>query len=297
MGSSVCYDAILGAVNLKQVRNTSFAPNVEIIRDRAGASTAAAFIGVLSANPQVTFTTGDVAGVIGGIPVGTGLWVPSGTITVPFAERAVGGTFSGTLSHMALSAVRGLVAATTFSASHNDQAGATAEVLCQLLSSDGITQPVSVAVNQSLAASTFNALYRMGPVVVNSTQLTSVTQFSVTTGLQIEPESYDGEPFARNAYLMTEIDPTISITFKDFDTLATYGPLFASLTSAVAYFRKNADGGVTVADITAEHCSFTAGAGLSVNQEATAAAQQSGSASIVLQPKTLAASATAAIAV
>jgi hypothetical protein len=297
MSRVVAYDCVLDAVNLRQVRSTGFSPNVELIRDRAGGATAAAIVALLSANPQVTLKSGDVAGAITNLGIGSGLWIPSGTITVPFLGRALGGTFTAGAAHETLSAQRALVVPKSFAASHNDQAGATVEIMAQLLSIDGFTAPVATNTNQTLAASAFGALYRMGPVILNSAQLSGVTQVSVTTGLDVDTDSYDGEPYPRDAYLKTAIDPTISITFENYTALAAHGPLFAALTSAVCYFRKVADGGVTVSDATAVHCAFTATGGLSINQDASAEVQKSGSATIVLNPKTLAASATSAITI
>lgn len=294
--SVVAYEAILGTgYTVKQVRSANYAPNVQVARDRANGNSAAAIVTMMSADPQVTLTTGDVGGAITGLGSSGILWLASDTITLPFMSRAVGGVFASGSSHPQIDATRALAVLQSVTASHGDAAGATASIMAHLLSEDGVTAPVSISANNALAATAFGAMYRLGPTLMNAALLSTVTQVTVNTGLTVEVEAYDGDPYAARAFVGGDVDPTITLTFRDFDALAAIGPLYASLTSLNVHLRKCADGGVTVADASTVHVKISAAGGMSVVEGADAEARSSGQANLTIQAKSLTYAAASAI--
>lgn len=288
------YDAVIGAVNLRQCRAATWNPNAQIDRQRVSGGLDASEIYLMGAEPRAQFESFDLAGVITGISVSAGLSVASGTITLPYQKRANMGTFAGVGSHFTLTGANGLTIPKSFQANQND-AGASVSLETVFLSTTGLAAPVTAAVNQSLAAQAFNASYRMGPVYIGGVQVPQITGIRVDTGLRLEVLKYDGAVYPVKVVIVSR-DPAIEITFEDFDALGTYGPIFANMGSGcAAYFRKKSDGGTVVADASTVHCKLSFAAGITNVQSASASEQGNGSATMRLEGKTLTASNASAI--
>lgn len=293
--ADVVYDAIFGATNIRQVRSSQLSQSVERNRARVSGSPYTSEFHVVSAEPVVNFTSGDLAtAVTAMLASSTGLLVSGGAISIPYQKTAQGGTFRGTLAHTVLSATDGFAVIDSVSARHGDPQGAAVEIAAHLLSSDGETAPLTGAVDQTLAAQAFVATHSLGPVSLNGTQLEKVVSAAVNPGYTVQKFSYNGLPYPTEVRVAS-IDPTLTIEFEDFDALVTYGPLFSSLTAAAVHYRKRADGGTLVASGTPAHARFSVADSLAVNESASASAQENGSATIVIEGKTLTASGASAI--
>lgn len=291
--ADVAYDAVLGGLTLRQVRRSGVSPGIQLIAARASGAVAPSAFYVDQADARATFESMDVAGVIGGLSMQTGLFVSGGTLVIPWNRRANGGTFAGTLSHFTVSAATGLVIPKQFSAQQNG-GGAVASLEVAFLSSDGLTSPIASNVNQTLAAQAYNVLYDLGPLSVNSVQVPRITGVTVNPGLTVAVRRYDGAVWPTEIHIERQ-DPTIDITFEDFDTLNSYlnG---AAITAVAAYFRKRAPGSTYVAAGTAQHVKFSFTAGMVTAEDVSAEQQNAGQATLRLTGASLAASATQAIA-
>jgi hypothetical protein len=105
---------------------------------------------------------------------------------------------------------------------------------------------------------------------------------------------FDGAIYPTLVFIKSR-QPTIKITFENFDILSTWGPLFAAATTAAAYFRKRATGATYIADATAGHIKLSIATGLSVVDSAESSEQENGSASITLTGLALSSSTATAI--
>lgn len=252
------YSAVIGAVTVGQVESSTLSNNNTIVRGYAsGATTAGAFyLGM--AEPKVTFTTTDLDTVLDGIGA-TGLCVSSGTITVPWASQGCSGT-TGTGTHTALTGANGFAVMTSVSARQGD-AFAQGQVELALLSSDGLTAPMTAASNASLSASSLVAQYRLGPVYIGGSQVTQVTGVTVNFGVGYITRSYNGGTYPTNTYI-ERIEPTIDITLENQAVIASLGPLFSSLSNGYVYLQKLSSGGSVVSAATDEHIAISFASGI-----------------------------------
>ena len=292
------YDAIIGSGNnLRQVVSSQYSPNGNIILGSAsGAIDPSALYGG-PANPTVLFETADVAGALGLMSVTAGLHVSSGTITIPYNKRVNGAAFAGSTSHMTISGTNALIIPVQISGSQDNPAVIlTVQVI--FYSSTGLANPVTFNTGASLAAQAFNAQYDFGPVYADlgsgSAQVAEATGWTVNTGMVVVPRRYNGGVYPSKVFI-AQRNPTIEITFEDFDDAAAFGTVYDALTSCAVYARKRTDGGTHVADATEEHCKFSFGAGIADIKTLGGSERTNGQASIMLTGKALTAATTSAI--
>lgn len=290
----VLHDVIFGAgTAIKQCQTVSHTNNIEkyIGRNSGGASPEE--VVVVSAEPTATVATFDIAGFVGIFGV-AGAAVSSGTVTLPFRKRANGSTYAGATSHFTMTGANAFGYPTSFTATQDSAATATAEI--KFLSSDGKTNPLSSATGATLGAQAYNVSYTLGPAGVNGTQIPEVTGITVNPGRIVQVKRFNGFPYATTCEVVT-IDPTIEITFADFDAIDTYGPMFSSNigNDVTSFFRKMADGSTRVADATAEHILFTLSGGICEISDFSASDTSDGSATLMVTGESLTVSATSAI--
>lgn len=266
------YDATLGSLTLKQVRGTQLTANGQPINGVTSDGVLSEIFGGRK-DLRSTFETDDVDGVAAVANFVTqGLAVTSGTILVPFQARQNKATFAAGESHYAVSGANGLIIPTGFSVA--DQGSATASLEAIFLSSDGNTAPVSELTAQSLSASSFNAMYGLGPVIITTSGptdlvLTRPGGFSVRPGITTRVEFNGGRNYAEEVFIILPIVPTIEVTCYDLaDFVGAIGG-WNAITGLNCYFRKRAVAGF-VADGTSEHIKFSfadglADAGISVS--------------------------------
>jgi hypothetical protein len=209
------------------------------------------------AEPVASWTTSDLATMLAGIDIGTGLCLSSSTITIPWAVQTCAGD-AGSGGHYVISATAGFAMVQSISARQGDTA--TAQVECCLLSSTGHATPATSVVNGSLASQTFVSEFRLGLTKINSTTVTGVTGVQINPGVSYEKRTNDGGTYPTHTFL-GEVNPTIDLTFENQAVANTYGPIFAVMTNGYVYLRKKTEGGTVVADATAEHIGISFGGG------------------------------------
>lgn len=266
MGQATVYDAVLGAgENLRQVTRSRYTPNARVITGRVtGGHTPSAYYGH-SAAPVYLLESVDIGGLMGltGFSPSAGMYRTSDTVQIPYQERSAGGKFAGTLSHDVISGTDALIVPTRFAASQQDP-GAVAELEVNFISTDGLTAPTSLAINQTLGAQAFNALWGLGPVTVGGTQVTKVTGFAVNTGVQAERRIYDGGAYPSDVYIPSDapIIPSVDLTFENMSGLNAFSTIFAAGAETICYFRQRADGSTFTSDVSTVHIKFTLSAGI-----------------------------------
>lgn len=263
---SVVYEAVLDAVTIKQVTGTSVNFGLKHARASMSATVATSQVALVSAEPVVSITSADLAGIIATISPTAGLVVSSACV-IPFADRADGAAFQGSSAHQTLSFVNGLVVPVEISASQDSEEGA----LCKLdvhvaaASDPGQTSPFTFNTGASLASATFTGMYDLGPVKIASTTISGVKSSSVKFGINVQKMRYGGQvwPLISGIYIVS-IEPVLSVTFEDTASAQAAGEFAATATTATAYFRHRVAGSAHVANATATNVSCTITGGMNM---------------------------------
>lgn len=284
-----CYEAILDSNTIRQVYESSLDTQANVDKDRANGSTGPSLQALRSAVPMARFTTGDLQSLIEiSNFFNAGMNVPSNGITLPLIKRADGGTYASGTNHLAVTAASALTIPLEVSAEHDSEEGVSCNCETYFRSDDGRTVPYSVSSSAALAAASFAASYKMGPVVINGTQLPRCKSWRVVTGLQVDPQSFCGNEYPTELFLQAEtIDPMIEITLESPEQLADLAPLFLNLTSATVYARHKADGGVTELDTANTHAKFSFTEGIGIMGGFESAFGSNASSTITLHGKSL----------
>jgi hypothetical protein len=257
MGAMI-HDAVLGSLTLAQCSQASYQPNAEITRGRSSGAVLAEATFLNKSEPVCSWTTSDLATMLAGIDIGTGLCLSSSTITIPWAVQGCAGDL-GSGNHYVISATAGYAHVQSISARQGETA--TAQVECCLLSTTGYAVPATSVVNGSLASQTFVSEFRLGLCKINSTTVTGVTGVQINTGISYEKRTNDGGIYPNHTFL-GEVNPTVDITFENQAVANTYGTVFTTMTNGYIYLRKKAAGSTVVADATAGHIGISFGGGI-----------------------------------
>ncbi|HRA88506.1 MAG TPA: hypothetical protein PK992_10555, partial [Planctomycetaceae bacterium] len=224
--------------------------------------------------------------------ISVGLYIASGTITIPGKVRAAGGLFAAGSSHVGLAGTDALIVPTTIEASQ-DSDFATGGFDIHWLSNNGLTKGCDDATGAALGTQAFGSEYALGPCYINATLIAGVQSFRVTPGFEItKPPLGSGAIFPTQA-MIKKVEPTIQITVNDFAAIAGTIGDWTEMTSANCYLRKRADKAVYSA--TTDNIRFTFAAGLTDTDSFDIANNDDGSATITLHGKALTASAAVAI--
>lgn len=252
--ADVLYDAILGGTTVRQILDGGFNANAQIIAGRASGAIDPSELYGAQAAPNAPFETSDLAGLLGGVSVTSGLSISAGTITLPFQKRANQAEFQGSLSHPAIDATDGLVIIESISSRQGEGGGGlvTARGQVIFISTDGATDPVSGSTGNSLASQSFSAQFDHGPAVVNSSEVAECVGWTANTGISVRLKFYQGLPYP-TAVFITRRRPTIDVTFEDLDDAMGFLGSFTALTGFDVYGRKYSDGASHVAEGTAQH--------------------------------------------
>lgn len=275
--ADVVYDAVIGALTLRQVSQGSYDPGANVIAARASGAIDPSELYAGSATPRASFQSGDLAGLLGAVSLSAGLAISSGTITLPFQKRANQGAFAGSSAHPAIAATDGLLVVTSIESGQDR--GVTASMDLHFLSTDGATDPVSGSTGNSLGAQSFTAQFDHGPGLVNATEIDELVGWRVNPGITVRAKHYQGLTFPTRLYIVSR-DPSIDLTFEDLDAAMAFLGSYTALSSVNVYARRFADGAAHVAEATTSHAKFSLGDGIGVIGPVQAAGQAEGSATI-----------------
>lgn len=290
MASDVLYDAVLGALTLKQVTRGSFAYGGQpIAGTQSGMLDVTEYFGG-QADPRAKFTSTDVGGVLASISATAGLAVSAGTISIPFQKRSNQATFAGSGSHFKVTGANGLTIPVSAEASQDGEA--TIELETVFRSTDG-TNPVTLSTAQSLAGLAFNKHWTLGPVSVNGVVIEEAISARINFGITVTVKRFGGLNFPQRIYVVTR-RPSIDVTFNDFDELADFAGAFTVMTAAVVYFRHRS-GATFAADNATSHCKFSFTDGIVGTESLEASNEADGTATLRMYGETLTASGASAI--
>lgn len=214
------------------------------------------FSGIQGQAPRFSLTTSQVGAVLGkittkGLILATGFEIYNQLVDTATALRKSGST------HQKVAIATGLVIPRTLSCSSGGEARLTFDVVG--VNAAGTTCPVALTESQALpTVSGISALFTLGPVKINGTQLEGNSDVSIDFGIRERLIQLDGVPYPQ-AVVIDSIMPKVTIKNKNASALATLGLAGTAqgATDSVIYFRKMLANGIRTADGTAEHLSFT----------------------------------------
>lgn len=280
-------DAILDAITVRQITNSSHATNQQLRKAMNSGGAVVQQVSGKSIGEVTTLTTGDIAALLAAGTntfISVGLYIASGTITVPYTKRAAGGIAASGTAHPGLTGATALIVPTGFEASEEgDIATGTFDV--HWLSADGITKGCDDFTGAALASQSFNGEYTLGPVYINATEITGVQSFRVNPGIDVVKPPLGSGSIAPVMASIKMVNPTIEITVNDFEAVAGTVGDFTAMTSANCYFKKRADAGIFASST--NHCRVTFAAGLADTGTVSVSNNDDGSATITLHGKTL----------
>lgn len=291
------YDAIIGGLTLRQVLSCDYTPNVQAVYGRYSGGVDPQQVSVLSGDFRAQLESADLGGCFAVVSPQAGLAIASpGSILLPYNSRAPGGTFAGDLANVIAGGTLGLLVPRSVSAQQDDAKGATVTLEFFFASADGATVPVSFNANQSLSAQAFNALWSLGPVVLNDTPIGGLKGSEVQFGITVpDPNRYGGLPFNGIEGLnITERQPMASATFQDVVTAGGFGN-YGEIDEAVVYYRARAAGGTHWANASGVHVAFTLTGGLYKLRSINAQGQTNASHVLELCPLSVAVSVSSTI--
>lgn len=258
MATGALFDAVVGAVNIYQVSDSSYEPNLTVAQHHYSGGVAPQQSDIVSGEPVVSITSGDIVTVLDGVDSVAGLAVSAGTVTIPIKNRAAGGLFASGSNHHTVSATHGLLVPVSITANQDDEDGAKIQLEFHAASSTGLVDPITHNASQSAGSQTFTAVHDLGPVKVNGTAITGIKSVTVNFGINVNKQRYSGFPFAQ-LYGMTinEVRPSIEFDFEDVGSLHSFATFTALSTTCVVYLRKRTAGGLRVAEATEEHIALT----------------------------------------
>ncbi len=250
---------------IQAAENLVVSPGIRTLIERASGERAPNWVGTDKTVAMATFSTQQIATLLGAVGVG-GLAITGNTdIFQKFATSTIN-TARATTSHHRIRSASVLAYWTRITLPN--QGRATVDVtLCPVY--DGSNEPYvyagGVALSGSIASSAL-AFYQCGPLLLNGSSMGAIQEIVIESGAQEAPYSADGEHH-QTFRCIESIEP--SITFKTINGTSFNSPGPAGLalngsTGCVAYARKIAQNGARVANATEEHISFTSLTGRAV---------------------------------
>lgn len=240
------------------------------------------FAAIMDSAPAAQIRCADVKTVIDEIPI-NGLAL---TLCNFFyqAWASKGARASGS-AHLKGAATSGIAVLRRISAQHNQLAEIEAEAL--LLSSDGLTQPITFTDSSALAGTVAEvAHYTLGPVMLTvsggSATAINVQGWDLDTGINLSAISDNGLPFPTD-YSIESRDPTITIRSHELSKLAATGMLGAQFAIDL-YLRKVTKHGTRVANATEEHIKCSIAEALLHTDNSEGSHPGAGSMSVMVKP-------------
>lgn len=218
------------------------------------------YVAVMSQSPSAAFTTSALATVLAKCGI-SGLAIAADAdeygADLYLQKLAEGATRASGSSHIRLRAAKGILVPRSLSAA---QGAGVATLGLELIPTwNGSADPLVIATSQALAGTpSVGEAFTVGPVSINGAQVEGIQSITVDFGITLETLGSDGGVWP-TFVCIRERRPTFRIETTDAGVINTFGLTGAAQggTDSVIYLRKMAEGGTRVADVTAEHISFT----------------------------------------
>lgn len=252
---------VLPGGTLAQIVEDDFAPGlIEAVETNSG-SVDPSFAAIMEGKPAFSFTTTALASALTYAGL-TPLAIAAET-DLYFARLASGGTIDSGTTHIKLSLSAGILVPKMIEASQGREPAHISYDL-YALSSDGLTNPITLTTGQALPSQGNVAeLFTLGPCEFNTTPLTAGQSLRWDFGMNCQVVGSDGEPWPTYAAVDAR-RPGATLRGLDASALNVSGTAGLALTSFATYFRKVAKGGTRVPNATASHIKLSGTTGMLV---------------------------------
>ncbi len=254
------------AVEIMHVSQADWSTQIETLTNRGAGEVHPNFRATINQQPQITFSTPELDKILGDLSCGVAGVTFTDCDTYWKEGTATGSTARATTNHKDLSIAEGVLHWTNIRLPNNGQA----EIDCVVGATyDGVNAPIvhtgSVALPTHITPGDH---FVCGPVAINGTTIDGVQEISISSGVQLQMLSGDGEVYPTFLYVeMTEPQITIrTFDATNWDDLGLTGVALNGSNGATFYARKIAANGQRVANGTAEHISFVVANGRAIPQ-------------------------------
>ena len=247
--------SITSGALLDQVSDWNFGAGLRHALLSGDGSVDPTFVTVGVQEPSISFTTTAIATALAACGL-DGLAIASANALVAWLQKCTeGGTRTAGANHIKAVMNKGILVPRSINA---NQEGATIS-FDAVATYDGTNAPFVLTGSQSLTGTAaVSEAFVAGPCVINGTTINGVVNITIDFGLQVRAIAGDGHPWPTYCTIIGR-QPRITITTPDVTVLTTFGlnGVAQSATDSVIYLRKCDEGGTRVADVTAEHISFS----------------------------------------
>lgn len=240
-------------------------PHIDYLVGRAAGYPEPIFIGAHKIKPDIVFqsmqlkTLLDACNTGGAAPLGADLSAANTDLFYQDAPNKGSRSAVASLLHQRFRLAKAMLYWTQITA----QDGQEAQISARLKPIwDGTNVPLVAAGTLAITGTPIGAeRYTLGPVKIDGTTLTGITQVQVESGIQLDEATSDGELYDSFCGI-EQTAPSILLTGNTIEWWNTYGLLAAIATGVTVYFRqKNSTGNWPDVNVPSKHISITGAAG------------------------------------
>ncbi|MBE3070341.1 MAG: hypothetical protein IMZ66_08905, partial [Planctomycetes bacterium] len=247
-----------GAVSCDGVSEVGLSHDPALAVEAADGSPYGSFGALVGGGARLRWTTSDLKALLDAVGL-AGLLIDSDGShpgIVAYGQKyAEGGTRATGSVHLSATIGAGIAVPRSLELPQQGFARVTAEAIAT--SPTGIA-PVAFSEVAALPTGVYPTVavaWGLGKVMLNATQLSGITGVSIDFGIDVFAEAKDGDLYPSFASIR-RIQPTITLATlhaEQVEQIVTHTLDYYAATQVVIYARKRAEGGLFVADATAEH--------------------------------------------
>lgn len=251
----------VGGVDLTQLDdlNPDFA--LEAFRVHSASEVTPSFTGSMSTRPVLSMATTQVKDVLDKLDLDyIAKAYSASNIDLEFrrVDSLTGRVAIGASSNVRARMANSLMCLNSISARIGQLATASFTLLP--VSADGTTAPMVVSTGVAISAtSAVQAVFEVGPVSINGTTV-CVQGWDYNSNISMIERRCSGSPYLEYAAVERAFH-VFDVDVEDITQVMTHVPAGTNLSSFTAYLRCKSQGGINVADATAQHISITGSVG------------------------------------
>lgn len=252
---TLCAMKINGTI-LDGIEEQSIPTGIREIIKAADGQVDPTYAAIMEQDPKMTFRTCHIASFLGLCGIG-GLAISS-TVILYFQKTDPSGTRVSGSNHRTATIAAGMVIPRNISAAQGQDAKLTFDVIA--ISSDGLTAPITFATGVALPTlSGVTELFTLGPLQINGgTTEEGIQSFDFDFGIKEKLMRHGGLVYPVRVHIESR-EPMAKWKHSDASKLATLGlsGTAQGASASIAWLRKMAREATRVANVTAQHISFT----------------------------------------
>lgn len=256
---SITFPTTPSATDIFQISSWTPTPGFAQFVEYASSGPAPLFTGTHSSTPMVDFSTPDIEAILGMLDVTYALYAGfTSEVSLAYLKKANLGVNGGIAdaANLRINLANSQLSFEGLSAQQNQ----LASIACKLKGVDGGSGCLSVETSAAdLSAASAVNQFGLGPVSVNGSTICA-SGISVSNNIQHDTQFCSGgsEPEYTAIDFFT---PAVAIQTEEIDETMGFFTSPGSLSALTFYLRKKTNGGLNVANATAEHIKFAATVG------------------------------------